>query len=59
MVEACGLTYDMLAWTNQWYLREETLRPTGAAIESGTRGGRAVLAGHELVRANGPGRALR
>jgi hypothetical protein len=32
MAEACGLTYDMLAWTDQWYLREETLRPAGAAI---------------------------
>jgi hypothetical protein len=60
MAEACGLTYDMLAWTNQWYLREETLRPAGAAIESGTSGGgRAVLAGHELVRADGPGRVER
>lgn len=23
MAEACGLTYDTLAWTNQWYLREK------------------------------------
>jgi hypothetical protein len=32
MAEACGLTYDTLAWTNQWYLREDTLRAAGAAI---------------------------
>jgi TnpA family transposase len=32
MAEASGLTDDTLAWTMQWYLRKETLRPAGAAI---------------------------
>ncbi|HJP80212.1 MAG TPA: Tn3 family transposase [Pseudonocardiaceae bacterium] len=32
MAEACGLTYDILAWTGQWYLREETLREANAAV---------------------------
>jgi TnpA family transposase len=32
MAESTGLTYDKLAWTTQWYLREETLREANAAI---------------------------
>lgn len=32
MAEACGLTYDTLAWTTEWYLREETLRAANSAI---------------------------
>ncbi|SFQ31424.1 protein of unknown function [Actinomadura madurae] len=26
MSEACGVPYDVLAWTQEWYVREETLR---------------------------------
>ena len=26
MSEACGVSYDVLAWTTEWYVREETLR---------------------------------
>src|SRR5690606_42056885 len=26
MAEACGITYDILSWTDEWYVREETLR---------------------------------
>jgi hypothetical protein len=26
MAEACGVPYDVLAWTEEWYVREETLR---------------------------------
>jgi hypothetical protein len=26
MSEACGISYDVLAWTMEWYVREETLR---------------------------------
>ncbi len=25
MAEACGIPYDILAWTAEWYVREETL----------------------------------
>jgi len=27
MADASGIAYDTLAWTQEWYLREETLRP--------------------------------
>ncbi len=26
MADACGIAYDILAWTAEWYVREETLR---------------------------------
>ena len=26
MADACGISYDILAWTAEWYVREETLR---------------------------------
>jgi hypothetical protein len=26
MADACGIPYDVLAWTAEWYVREETLR---------------------------------
>jgi TnpA family transposase len=32
MAEASGITYDILAWTAEWYVREETLRAANLAI---------------------------
>ncbi len=32
MAEASGISYDTLAWTTEWYLREDTLRAANAAI---------------------------
>ncbi len=32
MAEACGISYDILAWTLEWYVREETLRAANLAI---------------------------
>ncbi|NYH55362.1 TnpA family transposase [Nocardiopsis arvandica] len=32
MAEATGISYDELAWTSEWYLREETLRAAIAAV---------------------------
>lgn len=32
MSEASGIPYDMLAWTAQWYLREDTLRAANTAL---------------------------
>jgi hypothetical protein len=32
MSEACGIPYDVLAWTAEWYVREETLREANTAI---------------------------
>jgi TnpA family transposase len=32
MSEACGVPYDVLAWTQEWYMREETLREANTAI---------------------------
>jgi Tn3 transposase DDE domain len=32
MSEACGVSYDMLAWTQEWYVREETLREANTLI---------------------------
>jgi hypothetical protein len=32
MSEACGVPYDVLAWTAEWYVREETLREVNTAI---------------------------
>jgi TnpA family transposase len=34
MAEACGISYDILAWTAEWYVREETLRAANLAIVS-------------------------
>jgi TnpA family transposase len=34
MAEACGISYDVLAWTAEWYMREETLRAANLAIIS-------------------------
>lgn len=32
MAEACGISYDVLAWTSEWYVRDETLRAANLAI---------------------------
>ncbi|WP_207756981.1 Tn3 family transposase [Nonomuraea cypriaca] len=32
MADACGISYDVLAWTSEWYVREETLRAVNLAI---------------------------
>jgi len=32
MAEASGISYDTLAWTTEWYLREDTLRAANAAV---------------------------
>ncbi len=32
MADACGISYDILAWTAEWYVREDTLRAANLAI---------------------------
>ncbi len=32
MSEACGVSYDVLAWTTEWYVREDTLRDANTVI---------------------------
>ncbi|MHB8297314.1 MAG: Tn3 family transposase [Dermatophilaceae bacterium] len=32
MAQACGISYDILAWTQEWYIREETLAAANAEI---------------------------
>ncbi|MGK5553794.1 Tn3 family transposase [Actinomadura kijaniata] len=32
MSEACGVSYDTLAWTAEWYVREETLRDANTVL---------------------------
>ena len=32
MSEACGISYDVLAWTMEWYVREDTLREANTCI---------------------------
>jgi TnpA family transposase len=32
MADACGISYDILAWTSEWYVREDTLRAANLAI---------------------------
>jgi TnpA family transposase len=32
MAEACGISYDVLAWTQEWHVREDTLREANALI---------------------------
>ncbi len=32
MADACGISYDVLSWTAEWYVREETLRAANLAI---------------------------
>ena len=60
MSESCGVSYDVLAWTEEWYVREETLRdantgacqlPSRPAVVAGVRRRHHVL----LRRAAVPG----
>jgi hypothetical protein len=32
MSEACGVPHDVLRWTQEWYVREETLREANTCI---------------------------
>jgi len=32
MAKVCGIAYDVLAWTQEWYLREETLRAANTVL---------------------------
>ncbi|WP_405148999.1 Tn3 family transposase [Sphaerisporangium sp. NBC_01403] len=32
MADACGISYDVLAWTSEWYVREETLRAANLTL---------------------------
>lgn len=32
MADACGISYDILSWTSEWYVREETLRAANLAL---------------------------
>jgi TnpA family transposase len=32
MAKSCGVPYDVLAWTAEWYLRPETLEAANAAM---------------------------
>jgi hypothetical protein len=32
MSEACGIPYDVLRWTQEWYVREETLREANTCL---------------------------
>ena len=32
MADACGIPYDVLAWTAEWHVREETLRAANLAL---------------------------
>ncbi|WP_264159296.1 transposase [Actinomadura rudentiformis] len=32
MADACGISHDILAWTAEWYVREETLRAANLAL---------------------------
>ncbi|MEV0106750.1 Tn3 family transposase [Nocardia sp. NPDC050799] len=32
MAEACGISYDILSWTDEWYVREETLRAANLVL---------------------------
>jgi TnpA family transposase len=32
MADACGISVDVLTWTSEWYVREETLRAANLAI---------------------------
>jgi hypothetical protein len=55
--DACGIGYDTLAWTQEWYVREETLRgesrvdrlPPAAAAHRGVRVGHPVVLGRAAV----------
>ena len=32
MSESCGVSRDVLAWTEEWYVREETLRDASRVL---------------------------
>ena len=32
MAAACGIPYEVLHWTQEWYVREETLREANTCI---------------------------
>ncbi len=32
MADACGISYDILSWTQEWHVREETLRAANLAV---------------------------
>jgi TnpA family transposase len=32
MADACGIPYDILAWTSEWHVREETMRAANLTI---------------------------
>ena len=32
MSESCGVSRDVLAWTGEWYVREETLRDASRVL---------------------------
>ena len=62
MAEACGISYDILAWTQEWYVREETLRggerrdrqlPPPPAADPGVRRRHPVLLGRAAVPGRG------
>jgi hypothetical protein len=38
MAEACGISYDRLAWTAEWYLREDSLRAVSSVVNYRHRG---------------------
>jgi len=37
MADASGIAYDTLAWTAEWYVREDTLRAANQTITSSSR----------------------
>ena len=55
MAEASGIPYDVLAWTAEWYLREDTLRAANALIVNHHHGLplAAVLGGGTLSSSDG------
>lgn len=59
MADACGISYDILAWTTEWYVREETLRgePGDHRLPQQVAAGRSVRHRHPVFigRAAVPG----
>ena len=47
MADASGIGYDTLLWTQEWYVREETLRAANHSGKAGQTGGpHAPICGH-------------
>lgn len=48
MADACGISYDILAWTTEWYVREDTLRAAkkGGDANGATRAALTSAKGH-------------